>query len=155
MNATPTDAHGLERCLKAMTRDVETGRDDFKREIDFHLGVAEATHNRVRLFITTSLLLAHLEELRRIRHEMIHRRRQVIEDILREHEAIFTAIKDRNPAKAREAMKAHHDAAYDRMSPAAEWMISGVEAFKPPSPSREPKPPRRFPERRMRATVKR
>jgi GntR family transcriptional regulator, transcriptional repressor for pyruvate dehydrogenase complex len=57
MKATATDVQGLERCLKAMMRDVEAGRDDFKREIVFHLSVAEATQNRVRLFMTTSLLL--------------------------------------------------------------------------------------------------
>jgi GntR family transcriptional repressor for pyruvate dehydrogenase complex len=113
-NGTPKDLQRLERCLKVMTEHVESGRDDFKHDIDFHLGVAEATHNRVRLFITTSMLLAHFEMLRESRRRGVQRNKQLVEDLLKEHQAIFDAIKAKNSSKARMAMRSHLAAAYGR-----------------------------------------
>jgi len=113
-NATSKDIQSLEKYLRAMVADVEAGRDDFKRDIDFHLSIAEVTHNRVRLFITTSMLLAHFEMLQDARRRMVRRHGQVVGDFLNEHQAIYLAIKERRPEEAREAMRAHLDAAFRR-----------------------------------------
>lgn len=113
-HATPRDLAELEKRMEVMVADVEAGHDDFRHDIDFHLSVAEATHNRVRLFITTSMLLAHFEMLRDDRRRIVRRQRQLMGDFLREHQAIFLAIKGRNPTKARKAMNAHLEAAFGR-----------------------------------------
>lgn len=113
-HATPRDLAELEKRMEVMATDVEAGHDDFRHDIDFHLSVAEATQNRVRLFITTSMLLAHFEMLRDARRRMVRRNGQLVGDFLREHRAIYFAIKERKPDKAREAMRVHLEAAYGR-----------------------------------------
>jgi GntR family transcriptional repressor for pyruvate dehydrogenase complex len=113
-NATPQDLQRLDKCVQLITASVEAGRDDFRHDIDFHLAVAESTHNRVRLFITTSMLLAHFEILRESRRRGVQRNRALVGDLLKEHRAIYSAIKARRPEKAREAMRLHLEAAYER-----------------------------------------
>jgi len=118
-NGTSKDLQNLEECLEVMAADVEVGRDEFRHDIAFHLGVAGATQNRVRLFITTSMLLAHTEILRDARDRMVRHHREVVGDFLHEHRTIYLAIRERRPDQAREAMRAHLEAAYKRnqMSP--------------------------------------
>jgi GntR family transcriptional repressor for pyruvate dehydrogenase complex len=113
-NATPQDLLRLDKCVRLITASIEAGRDDFRHDIDFHLAVAEATHNRVRLFITTSMLLAHFEMLRESRRRGVQRNRALVGDLLKEHRAIYSAIKAKRPEKARKAMHLHLEAAYER-----------------------------------------
>jgi GntR family transcriptional repressor for pyruvate dehydrogenase complex len=113
-NGTPGDLQNIEKCLKMMTADVKAGRDEFKHDIDFHLSIAEATRNRVRLFITTSMLLAHSEMLRDLRRRMVRHHSGVVGDFLDEHRTIYLAIRERRPDQAREAMDAHLEATYRR-----------------------------------------
>ena len=113
-HATKPDLQRLEKCLKTMEAYVESRRDDFRHDMDFHLSIAEATHNRVRLFITSSMLLAHFEMLRESRRRGVKRDEQLVEDLLREHQAIYSAIKAGRPEEAREAMRLHLEAAYER-----------------------------------------
>ncbi|MEW6263668.1 MAG: FadR/GntR family transcriptional regulator [Thermodesulfobacteriota bacterium] len=114
--ATTKELRDLEKCLAAMAADVEGGRDDFQKEADFHLGIAEATHNRVRLLITTSMLLAYFDLRQQARQQMVQRDAKVVRDFLREHRSIYEAIKARNGRRARSAMEAHLEAAHRRYS---------------------------------------
>jgi len=111
-NAEPKDLQRIEECLRVMQEDVAADRDDFSHDIDFHLAVAEATQNRVRLFITTSMLLAHFEMLQDARRHMVRRERRLAGDFLREHQAVFAALRQKQPEAAREAMRTHLAAAY-------------------------------------------
>lgn len=113
-NGTESDLVALDKCLLAMAADVEHGGEGFKQELNFHLGVAETTHNRVRLFITTSMLLSYLEIREQARQQMIQRDAQLAEDFVREHRRIYQAIRARNAKRAKAAMKAHLDAAHER-----------------------------------------
>jgi GntR family transcriptional regulator, transcriptional repressor for pyruvate dehydrogenase complex len=120
--ATANDLQHLEECLTAMEADVDTGRDELRHDIAFHLGVAGATQNRVRLFITTAMLLAHSEILRDTRDRMVQHHRGVVRDFLGEHRAIYLAIKGKQLDQACDAMCAHLDGAYqrNRISPSKE-----------------------------------
>jgi GntR family transcriptional repressor for pyruvate dehydrogenase complex len=111
-HATGEELERLAQVLVEMEADVRAGREDFEHDIDFHLTVAEASHNRIRLFITTSVLLAHFEMLRDARLRMIRRQRQLVDDFLREHRAVYDGIRARDREQARAAMLAHLDAAY-------------------------------------------
>jgi len=113
-NATDKDLQRLEEYLQSMATDVDTGHDELRNDIAFHLGIAEATQNRVRLFITTSMLLAHSEILRDTRDRMVQHHKEVVGDFLDEHRAIYRAIKDKKLDQACEAMRAHLDAANKR-----------------------------------------
>lgn len=110
--ATDAEIERLGAILSAMEGDIAAGREDFERDIEFHLEVAEASHNRVRRFITRCVLLAHFEMLREARIRILRRQRQLVGDFLREHRDIHLAIKDRSPERARTAMLIHLNAAY-------------------------------------------
>jgi len=114
--AADEEVHSLWRILDEMEADIRAGRDDFERDLQFHLAVAEASHNRIRLFITTSVLLAHFEMLREARWRMIRRQSQVRDLFLQEHRAVSRAIQARDPQAARAAMLAHLDDAYSQYS---------------------------------------
>lgn len=105
--ASDADIGNLAEILSEMEAETAAGRDRYELDVDFHLLVAESSHNRVRLFITSSLLLAHFELLRDARMRLIRQQRQLLGDFLQEHQAIYLALRDRNPAKARQAMLSH------------------------------------------------
>lgn len=111
-HATDVDIAGLGQFLNDMAEDLRAGRDDFEPDVAFHLAVAEATHNRIRFFITTSVLLAHSEILHEARLRMIERQQRLVENFLQEHRAIYHAILAREAASAASAMLAHLDNAY-------------------------------------------
>ncbi len=111
-HATEEEVRRLSQILDEIEADVRADRDEFERDIDFHLTVAEASHNRIRLFITTAVLLAHAEILRDARLRMIRRQRQLLDDFLREHRAVYLGIAAREPDRARDAMLVHLEDAY-------------------------------------------
>jgi len=115
-HATEEEVQRLARIMDAIEADVRAGREESQRDIDFHLTVAEASHNRIRLFITTSMLVAHSETLRKARLRQIERDPGVIGDFLREHRAVYLGIEARDPHRAKDAMLAHLDAASVRQA---------------------------------------
>jgi GntR family transcriptional repressor for pyruvate dehydrogenase complex len=90
-HATEEEVLRLGRIVDEIAADVQAGREESQRDIDFHLTVAEATHSRIRLFITTS-------------------------DFLREHRTVYLGIEARDPRRAREAMLTHLEAASARQA---------------------------------------
>ncbi len=110
--ATDEEIARLATILEEIGRDVGAGRDDFERDVHFHLTVAKASHNRIRFFITTSVLLAHSELLREARARMIRRQPRLVEDFLQEHRAVYRGIQAREPAAAGAAMLRHLEDAY-------------------------------------------
>ncbi len=111
-NATAEDIAELRKLLKQMEADVRARRDDFEGDVAFHLAIAEASRNRIRVFITTSVLLAHSEVLHEARRRMIQRQEHVVRDFLREHQAIFKAIAKHDANAAVNAMLVHLEDAY-------------------------------------------
>lgn len=110
--ATEEEVGRLSHILDDMEADIRAGRDDFERDVDFHLTVAEASHNRIRFFITTSVLLAHSEILHEARLRMIRRQDGLLDRFLREHREVYLGIQAREPRRARDAMLAHLEDAY-------------------------------------------
>lgn len=111
-HATDEEIRRLSQILADMEADIRAGREDFEHDVDFHLTVAEASHNRIRLFITTSVLLAHSEILGEARLRMVQRQRGILDHFLEEHRAVYHGIQARDPGAARAAMLAHLEAAY-------------------------------------------
>lgn len=101
--ATPDDIAELQRQHDAVERDVLAQRSYFRANTAFHKAIATAAHNPV-LAESIRLLIGQVREYReRLMHEMtLMPRRDVLE-----HQAILTAIRRRDPDRAREAMIAH------------------------------------------------
>ncbi len=124
-HATDEEIAGLGRLLDEMEADVRARRDDFERDVAFHLAVAAASHNRIRLFITTSVLLAHSEILHEARLRMIERQQHLVEDFLQSHRAVYRGIQAREPASASRAMTAHLEDAYAQYAALASGSAPG------------------------------
>jgi GntR family transcriptional regulator, transcriptional repressor for pyruvate dehydrogenase complex len=114
--ATEEDIRHLAEVLDTIEADLRADRNEAERDIEFHLAVAEASHNRIRLFITTSMLVAHSEALGEARMRQIARNPRVVEDFLREHRAVYLGIQAREPHRAKKAMLAHLLSAHTRQT---------------------------------------
>ena len=108
-NATEVEVEELAKLMRQMEEDVSAGASAIEPDIDFHLTVAAAAHNRVRLFITASVFLKHFEILQESRRRITQRS---AEGFLRQHRNIYLAIQMRDSEKAGNAMLEHLEAAY-------------------------------------------
>ncbi|MHB1041363.1 MAG: FadR/GntR family transcriptional regulator [Eubacteriales bacterium] len=100
--ATRADLEVIERSMAVIENsDAESGKV-LDRDNDFHLAIAEATHNIVFVGIV-ELNLDLLFQIRLKTSSMPGRANQIAE----EHRAIFKAIKQRDVNKAKETMLDH------------------------------------------------
>lgn len=100
--ATRADLEVIERSMAVIENsDAESGKV-LDRDNDFHLAIAEATHNIVFVGIV-ELNLDLLFQIRLKTSSMPGRANQIAE----EHRAIFKAIKQRDVNKAKETMLNH------------------------------------------------
>jgi len=111
---TDAEIERLRTIYAKMEEDVVNARDGFENDLDFHLLIAEASRNRIRLFVTTSLVMAHFQALKEARQWFITRRSNVADLFLVEHRNIYEAIRARNSKQAGEAMTVHMTASYER-----------------------------------------
>jgi GntR family transcriptional regulator, transcriptional repressor for pyruvate dehydrogenase complex len=110
--ATDADIERLGEVLEEMRADLQAKRPGFDTDMNFHLTVAKATRNRVRLFITTSMFLDLANVLEESRKGLMREPKNAAE-LLQHHREIYIAIRDRDSAGAAKAMRKHLDAAYN------------------------------------------
>ncbi|MGG1659085.1 FadR/GntR family transcriptional regulator [Brevibacillus sp. NRS-1366] len=101
------DILALENILQEMAQHAGDEEIGERTDLLFHLTLAKATHNSimVRLFetISTQMEIA-IRETRRVE---IYSNRSVSEQFYQEHQAIFEAIKAKEPELAQSRMKDH------------------------------------------------
>lgn len=100
----PADFRKLGLCLKRMARISQTGGLLGKPDVDFHIAIAEATHNTVMAHIVDSLR-AMFQAVLRVRFATRDPARTQL--LVAQHERIFEAIRRRNPGEATKATVAH------------------------------------------------
>jgi GntR family transcriptional regulator, transcriptional repressor for pyruvate dehydrogenase complex len=101
--ATEQDFRILEEIVRAMKAAIEEGGEGFRDlDLSFHLAIASASKNNI-----LAELLKHIrEEL----HEMISKSVLLpvgMELAYKHHRAILDVLKQRNPGRARKAMRTH------------------------------------------------
>lgn len=100
--ATPGDLRKLGRSLKTMEAEVAQGDPGLEGDRQFHLGVAESSHNPILIRLLTGIR----ESLDRTSETSLTRAGQPAKS-LAQHQIIFDAIKARQPTEAADAMLAH------------------------------------------------
>jgi GntR family transcriptional regulator, transcriptional repressor for pyruvate dehydrogenase complex len=100
--ATVEDIHELERILASQERDISTGANTVGTNTSFHHCLARMAKNRV----LERLLLALIELLSEIRERHLQSEDRQKKSYLG-HQAILAAIRERNGAAARLAMRRH------------------------------------------------
>lgn len=95
----------ISRLLDLM-KGAQTTRDAVEADLRFHFAIAEATQNTIllRLMNTIADLMHHSFRPNR---EKLYADYQNGQKIIHEHEAIYQAIKDRDPQTARDKMLEH------------------------------------------------
>jgi len=100
--ATEEDIHQLEKILQRMKKAFQEGKPWEKEDADFHLGIAQSTHNPIQAHIMFSI-----HDLLRTSVAKVFRDRNKVKKLIDQHERIFHAIKNHSPEKAREKTLEH------------------------------------------------
>jgi len=100
--ATEEDIKRLESIIKEMKKAFDEGRSWEKQDADFHLGMAQATHNTIQIHMMSTIYDLLRESVARV-----FRDRAKVKKLLDHHYRIFSAIKNHSPDKAREKTLEH------------------------------------------------
>jgi GntR family transcriptional repressor for pyruvate dehydrogenase complex len=100
--ASKQDIQQLDTIIREMKRAFEEGRPWEKQDADFHLAIAQATHNTIHMHIMSAIY-----DLLRESVATIFIDRQKVKKLTNQHHQIFLAIKNRSPEKAREKTLDH------------------------------------------------
>ena len=100
--ATEEDIKQLENIIEDMKKAYEQGRSWEKQDADFHLGMAQATHNTIQTHVMSTIY-----DLLRESVAKVFKDRAKVKKLLDHHQRIFNAIKNHSPNKARERILEH------------------------------------------------
>ncbi len=100
--ATEDDIKQLESIIKEMKVAFEKGRSWEKEDADFHLAIAQATHNTIQTHIMSTIYDLLRESVARVFTDQAKVRR-----LLHQHYRIFSAIRNHSPDKARDRTLEH------------------------------------------------
>ena len=100
--ATEEDIKRLENILEEMGKAYKQGRSWEKQDADFHLGIAQATHNTIHTHMMSTIYDFLRESVARVFKD-----RAKVKKLLDHHYRIFGAIKNHSPDKARERTLEH------------------------------------------------
>jgi len=102
--ATEQDIEQLDSILKEMRAAFEKGRSWEKEDADFHLAIAQATHNTIQTHIMSTIYDLLRESVARVFTD-----RAKVKKLFQQHYRIFSAIKNHSPEKARDRTLEHLD----------------------------------------------
>jgi GntR family transcriptional regulator, transcriptional repressor for pyruvate dehydrogenase complex len=104
---TEEDLWAFEQILELMRTNLDNEAEGEKQDILFHLTLAGATHNSImkRLLETIS---AQMElAIRETRRLQVYANKSVLNQLYKEHQEIYEAIRASNPAEAQNKMHQH------------------------------------------------
>jgi GntR family transcriptional regulator, transcriptional repressor for pyruvate dehydrogenase complex len=100
--AGPSNMAEIDEALRRMAENVDQPEANVAADLDFHLALARATHNRILLTVLQPLIEPIHECMLRGTHVPTAARRAVSD-----HEEIAEAVRARAPREARAAMRRH------------------------------------------------
>jgi GntR family transcriptional repressor for pyruvate dehydrogenase complex len=102
--ATEEEIKQMEGIIEEMGKACEEGRPWEKQDADFHLAIAQATHNTIQTHIMSTIY-----DLLRESVAVVFTDKKKINKLVQQHYQIFNAIKSHEPNKAREKTLKHLD----------------------------------------------
>lgn len=96
----------LQDAIYAMEKARNDGEIGEEADMRFHMAIAKATHNDVLIHLMSSVSEVMLSVLQETRQVLIYNEQKTV-SLIEEHQAIYEAIKERNPEKAYEHMLTH------------------------------------------------
>lgn len=113
--ALPEDLRKLEKLVGEMERNLDGMMPSQDIDANFHIVIAQATHNVVWLHLMQSIFDA-MREFQRGVWRAVYLTEEDHRQLFRHHLAVYEAIRDRDPERARDAMLAHLTFAEQRSS---------------------------------------
>jgi GntR family transcriptional repressor for pyruvate dehydrogenase complex len=98
------DIKRLEEIVEEMKVALDNGKSWEKQDADFHLAIAQATHNTIQTHMMFTIYDLLRESVARV-----FRDQGKAKKLFHQHHRIFSAIKNRSPEKARERILEHLD----------------------------------------------
>lgn len=106
INHKEEDLLPMERALKAMKEAKGQGEIGEKADLDFHLAIAHATHNKMLINLMTSVSEIMVESMRETRQLLLYSE-EMMGSLYEEHQLIFDSIKARKTEEAQKNMLDH------------------------------------------------
>lgn len=106
--ATTEDLAAMEAAITEMAADTKTGGLGTGGDLSFHMAIAAATKNPIQIYIMKNVVdFLHIG----IRENLLHLYEDPknVSTILKQHEAIYLAIRSGSPNDAFQAMRVHID----------------------------------------------
>lgn len=113
--ALPEDLRKLEQIVAEMERNLDGMRPSQDLDANFHIIISQATHNVVWLHLMQSIFDA-MKEFQRGVWRAVYLTEEDHRVLFQHHRAVFEAIRDRDPERARDAMLDHLTFAETRSS---------------------------------------
>ena len=113
--ALPEDLRKLEKILAEMEQNLEGLKSSQDLDANFHIVIAQATHNVVWLHLMQSIFDA-MKEFQRGVWRAVYLTAEDHRLLFRHHRTVYEAIRDRNPERAQDAMMDHLTFAEQRSS---------------------------------------
>lgn len=104
--ALPDDVRRLESIVGEMERNLDGYKPSQDLDALFHIVIAQATHNIVWLHMMQGILDA-IKEFQQSVWRAVYLTQEDHKHLFQHHRAVFEAIRDRNPEKARDEMQSH------------------------------------------------
>lgn len=108
--ATAQDKDRIQRCFDVMIHHQQSGHAELAARADaqFHLAIAEASHNLVLVQVMQSLFTVVLSTVERNRHDMFRLSApQTMKVLTEQHHSLMQAILEGDPQRARECIGDH------------------------------------------------
>jgi len=108
--ATVEDKDRIQRCFEVMLQHQQSGNAELAARADaqFHLAIAEASHNLVLVQVMHSLFTMVLSTVERNRHDMFRLSApQTLQVLTAQHQSLMQAILDSDPQRARQCIGEH------------------------------------------------
>lgn len=106
VNYLTQDLQAVENALEMMEEAECHGELGEKADLEFHLAIANATHNRMLINLMSSVSELMVESMRETRYLLLYSENRMT-SLLEEHQLIYRAIKERKPEKAQSYMLNH------------------------------------------------
>lgn len=113
--ATDEDIQRMRDLLAIMEKQAAQGGWDAEVDSQFHYAITAATHNTLQMHVLNTIHSLFHKTIQVALTEF-YRKAGMVELLLDQHRAIYQAIAERDPDKAREAMFRHISLVEDKMS---------------------------------------
>lgn len=104
--AEESEMEEMAEALEIMRQDLEAGELGEMADHSFHFAITRATHNQILVRLMNSISDTMHQTLKISRRKMFSSK-PMLEKLYHEHVAIFAAVRDHDPKRARQDMLAH------------------------------------------------